>query len=592
MHSSSPTHKYGYQQWAGANPNSTEKPSFVTNLRFFFNYQINHMYIRYFMWNFSGRQNDEQSHGEMHKGNWITGIPFLDRHTEGDQLHSLSINNRSRNTYFMLPLILGLIGMYFLYRSGNKGKKYLAVTALLFLMTGPVIILYLNQTPFEPRERDYAFVGSFYAYALFIAIGAFALARFAYEKSKSYLSTALGLTLITMAVPVLMLSQNYDDHNRSGREFALKQARSYLNSCEPNAILFTYGDNDTYPLWYVQEVEGFRTDIRVINYGLMGADWCVQQLQYAVNKTERLELSISQERYKTGNLDYALLLEQSKEYAPLQSVVQFIGSNKETSKLPMQNGTKVDFSPVNRFTLAYNETDTLKWQCSKRVLYKNDIALLDILATNNWERPIYFTIGADPEIFLGLQKHLRYDGLVYKLMPYAQDEASPIFMETDSLYDIFMNKVDLGDGSASYYDHYCRRTFDVIKYRQMGNLLAADLLENGRKEEALKVVEKSLKELPINVAPDVNGNLPLVHLVYECGMHDEAEQLANILLQRHLNNLLWYASLSRKEQQISVGIFKQEIEKRQVMKMVLDTINNPAMSDQLNIVYKQLGLEA
>ncbi|MCU4157086.1 DUF2723 domain-containing protein [Carboxylicivirga sp. A043] len=591
MHSSNPTHKYGYQQWAGANPNSTEKPSFMTNLRFFFNYQINHMYIRYFMWNFSGRQNDEQSHGEMHKGNWITGIPFLDRHTEGQQLHSLSINNPSRNTYFMLPFIIGLLGMLYLYQSGNKGKKYLAVTALLFLMTGPVIILYLNQTPFEPRERDYAFVGSFYAYAIFIALGAFAIARFIYEKSNSFLSTALALLLVTMAVPALMLSQNYNDHNRSGREFALKQARSYLNSCEPNAILFTYGDNDTYPLWYVQEVEGFRTDIRVINYGLMGADWCVQQLEVAVNKTKGIDLSISQKRYQTGDLDYALLLEQSEEYAPLQNVVQFIGSNKETSKLPMQNGMKVDFSPVNRFTLPYNDTDTLKWQCTKRVLYKNDIALLDILATNNWERPVYFTIGADPEIFLGLQKHLRYDGLVYKLMPYAQDHDSPIFMETEPLLDIFINKIDLGEASSSYYDHYCRRTFDVIKYRQIGNLLAADLLEQNRKEEAKQVVEKSLTELPIETAPDINGNLPLVHLAYECGLHTEASYLANILLQRHLNNLLWYASLGRKEQQQSASTFQQEVEKGQLVKMVLNTIKNPAMDDQLRIVYQQLGLE-
>ncbi|WP_430816809.1 glycosyltransferase family 117 protein [Carboxylicivirga sp. RSCT41] len=591
MHSSNSTHKYGYQQWAGANPNSTEKPSFVTNLRFFFIYQVNHMYIRYFMWNFSGRQNDEQGHGEMHKGNWITGIPFLDKRTEGSQLHSLSVNNPSRNTYFMLPLIIGLIGMFFLYRSGHKGKKYLAVISLLFLMTGPVIILYLNQTPFEPRERDYAFVGSFYAFALFIALGAFAIAHFIYEKSKSYLSTALGLTLITVAVPALMLSQNYNDHNRRGRDFALMQARSYLNSCDQNAILFTYGDNDTYPLWYVQEVEGFRTDIRVINYGLMGADWCVQQLEYAVNKTKGLDLSISQERYKTGDLDYALLLEQSDEYAPLQSVVQFIGSNKETSKLPMQNGMKVDFSPVNRFTLPYNDSDTLKWQCSKRVLYKNDIALLDILATNNWERPIYFTIGADPEIFLGLQKHLRYDGLVYKLMPYAQDQSSPIFMETDALYDIFMNKIDLGNGSDSYYDHYCRRTFDVIKYRQMSNLLAADLLENERQKDARSVIEKSLKELPIETAPDVSGNLPLIHLAYECGMEDEANHLANILLQRHLNNLLWYASLNRKEQQMTSSTFQQEIEKGQLVKMVLETINNPAMNDQLAFVYNKIGLE-
>ncbi|MBR8535589.1 DUF2723 domain-containing protein [Carboxylicivirga sediminis] len=591
MHSNNPAHKYGYQQWAGANPNSTEKPSFVTNLRFFFNYQVNHMYIRYFMWNFSGRQNDEQSHGDIQKGNWITGIPFIDHSIEGSQLHSLSVSNPSRNVYFMLPLILGLIGIVSLINKGKNSKKYLAVTGLLMLMTGPVIILYLNQTPFEPRERDYAFVGSFFAFGLFIAFGAFAVINFIYLKTKSYLSAGLGSILVLVAVPLLMVTQNYHDHDRSGREFALMQAKSYLNSCEPNAILFTYGDNDTYPLWYAQEVEDYRTDIRVINYGLMGADWCIQQLAGAINQTPPTSLSIAQERYKTGNLDYALLLEQSPEYAPLQSVVQFIGSNKETSKLPMQNGMKVDFSPVNRFTLPYDDKDTLKWQCPKRVLYKNDIALLDIIASNNWERPIYFTIGADPEIFNGLEKHLRYDGLVYKLVPQRQQDNTPIFYDTDQLLNTFINKIDLGDGSLAYYDHYCRRTFDVIKYRQIGNLLAADLLEQKRMEEAQAVVLKSLKELPIEAGPDVAGNLPLVHLAFECGLEEKALQYASYLLGRHLNNLLWYAALPQRKQQFAANTFQQELEKGQLVKMVLDTINDPVLNQQLTNVYKQLGIE-
>ncbi len=590
MHSNNPTHIYGYKLWADANPNSKEKPSFITNLRFFFNYQVNHMYVRYLMWNFSGKQNDEQGHGELHKGNWITGIPFIDRAIDGPQKHSLSINNPSRNTYFLLPLLLGIVGIVFLIKTGRNGKKYLAITGLLMLMTGPVIILYLNQTPFEPRERDYAFVGSFFAFALFISFGAFAIAHFIYKKTKSKVSTALGLLLTTMAVPVLMLAQNYNDHNRSGRRFALEQARSYLNSCEPNAILFTYGDNDTYPLWYVQEVEGYRTDIRVINYGLMGADWCIRQLGNAVNNSKAIGLSIPLERYKTGDLDYALLMDQNTEHAPLQSVVHFIGSNTETSKLPLQNGTKVDYSPLNRFSLAYNNTDTLKWQCPKRVLYKNDIALLDILATNNWERPVYFTIGADPEIFLGMEKHLRYDGLVYKLMPHTQKEDTALFFETEQLLDIFMNKVDLGDGHQGYYDHYCRRNFDVMKYRQMSNLLASELLKQGRKEEAKQVILKSLKELPVDVAPDANGNLSLLHLAYQTGLKEVTLKHFTHLLHRHLNNLTWYAALSHGRQQAAVASFQQEVEKGEMIKMILNIINQSALEQELNYIYNKLGL--
>lgn len=592
MHSSNASHIYGYQQWAGADQKSTEKPSFITNLRFFFNYQVNHMYVRYFMWNFAGRQNDEQSHGEMHKGNWISGIPFIDKTIDGPQLHSLSISNPSRNTYFMLPLILGLLGIFFLINAGKNGKKYFAVTGLLLLMTGPVIILYLNQTPFEPRERDYAFVGSFFAFAIFIAFGAFALAHYAFSKTKNSLTANLTMLLSFLAVPVLMLTQNYDDHNRSEREFALQLAKSYLNSCEPNSILFTYGDNDTYPVWYVQEVEGFRTDVRVINYGLMGADWCVKQLGNAVNETKAIGLSIPQERYKSGDLDYALLLEQSKEYAPLNSVVSFIGSTKESSKLPMQSGDKVDYSPVNRFTLAYDDKDTLKWQCPKRVLYKNDIAMLDLLAVNNWERPIYFTIGADPDIFLGMQKHLRYEGLVYKLLPQKQkDQNSPMYYDTNVLYDTYMNKVDLGDGSKAYYDHYCRRNFDVMKYRQMGNLLAADLLEKGQVDKAKGVIQKSLRELPIEVAPEVNGNVALVHLAHEVGLKTEALEYATYLLHRHLNNLAWYASLSKADQQRAGAIFQQEIGQSQMIKMMLDTIDDDELNTEYENAYAGLGIK-
>ncbi len=591
MHSNNPTHIYGYRQWAGANPDSKEKPSFITNLRFFFNYQINHMYVRYFMWNFSGRQNDEQGHGEMNKGNWISGIPLLDRSIEGDMLHSFSTESKARNVYFMLPLILGLIGLFFLINREKASKKYLAVTALLFLMTGPVIILYLNQTPFEPRERDYAFVGSFYAFALFIAYGVFAVGQYVYDKSQSKLTTVLSFVLLFLIVPFWMLIQNYDDHDRSNREFALKMAKSYLNSCEPNAILFTYGDNDTYPLWYVQEVEGYRTDVRVINYGLMGADWCIRQLKNAVNGAASIDLSIPQKRYKTGDLDYALLMDQSKEFAPLESVVQFIGSTKENSKLPLQNGTTVDYSPVNRFSLAYNSSDTLKWQCPKRVLYKNDIALLDILATNNWKRPVYFTIGADPEIFLGLKKNLEYQGLVYKLVANTQSVDQPILFDTETLLKYYLKKVDLGDGRSAYYDHYCRRNFDVIKYRQMGNVLASDLIEKDRLEDAKKVLEKSLYELPVQVAPEANGNLAMLHLAFEAGLKDEAEEGVGYLLYRHLNNLAWYASLSRRNQQAAAVTFQQEIEKSELFRMVLDTIGNDNLTQQFKDAYGQLGLE-
>ncbi len=590
MHSSSPTHMYGYQQWAGADTESKERPSFMTNLRFFFNYQINHMYVRYFMWNFSGRQNDEQGHGDLVKGNWITGISALDTGDVDGIQHSFAHNNPSHNRYYLLPLLVGALGIVLLLKAGKNGKKYLAVTGLLFLMTGPVIILYLNQTPFEPRERDYAFAGSFYAFAIFIAFGAFALGHWIREYSKSKFAGALALLAVFVAVPILMLGQNYDDHNRSDRELALNMARSYLNSCEPNAILFTYGDNDTYPLWYVQEVEGFRTDIRVINFGLMGAEWCVRQLAESVNDAGYIPFSIDVDRYKTGDLDHALVMKQSEEYAPLMSVVKFLGSDKEQSKLKLENGTSIDYSPIANFALPYDDQDTLKWTCPKRVLYKNDIALLDLLASNNWKRPIYFTIGADPEIFLGLKNHLRYEGMVYQLMPKSMDKNEPIYADTEVLQNSFMTKVDLGDGAMAYYDHYCRRNFDIMKYRQMNNLLLVGLLDQNRRDEAVQVIQKGLKELPIEVAPEANGNLPFLQLMYRLGMMDEAKERTRFLLDRHLNNLLWFNALPTRLKNASAQSFSEEMRKGEQFRDLLALINDGEMQSQFNQVYRDLKL--
>nr|WP_321406345.1 DUF2723 domain-containing protein [uncultured Carboxylicivirga sp.] len=590
MHSSSPTHIYGYQMWAGVNPKSKEKPSFASNLKFFFNYQINHMYFRYFMWNFSGRQNDEQGHGDVLKGNWITGIPLLDKDIQGGIYPSLAQNNPSRNRYFLLPLLVGLLGIIFLIGAGKNGKKYLAVTGLLFLMTGPVIILYLNQTPFEPRERDYAFAGSFYAFAIFISFGAFAIAHWLKTFSKSSLTGYLAMVLLVMGVPVLMLSQNFDDHNRDNRYFALNMARSYLASCEPNAILFTYGDNDTYPVWYVQEVEGFRTDVRVINYGLMGADWCVRQLAEAVNDAGQMPFTINIDRYKNGDLDHALVMDRDEDYAPLMSVVRFIGSDNEQSKLPLQSGQKIDYSPIGNFALPYNDKDTVKWTCPKRVLYKNDIALLDILATNNWKRPIYFTTGADPEIFLGLEDYLRYEGMVYQLVPKSKSPDEQVYVDTDVLLNSFMNKVFIGDGTSSYYDHYCRRTFDVMRYRQMINLLVLGLLEEGRKQEAADVIRKGLKELPIEVAPEASGNIPFLQLAYETGLINEATEKIDFLLQRHINNLYWFNAQSNRLKNASAQQFSEELDNGRLLNNVLRLMGNKKLLEQFENTYSDLGL--
>jgi len=592
LHSSQPIHVYGYSQWAGIDPDSKEKPSVFANIRFFLNYQINHMYFRYFMWNFSGRQNDEQGHGDLVKGNWITGISFLDEALVGNrgQLHSLEANNASRNTYFLLPLLLGVVGIVFLIGAGTEGKKYLAVIGLLMLVTGPAILLYLNQTPYEPRERDYAFVGSFYAFAIFIAIGTSAVSNWVFRKTRSVLTTVLVWLLLALGVPGLMLSQNYNDHNRSNRSFALNMARSYLAACAPNAILFTYGDNDTYPLWYIQEVEGYRTDVRVINYGLMGADWCIRQMYEPVNATPAMPLSIPKERYKNGELDNVLLMTKSQEFAHLKQVVNFIGSDHAESKLPLQNGEKIDYSPVNSFFLPAVSGDTLLWRCPKNILYKNDIALLDLLATNNWERPVYFTIGADPSIFLGMDDYLRHEGLVYQLLPYNKGDGSGPFIETEVLYQSFMNNMQMGDAKSAYYDHFCRRNFDIMKYRSTVNTLLEHLLKGGQTEKALNVIHKANREMPVEQMPGAEGNLAYIYLMHQAGEQTEAERLAGWLVDLHLNDLSWFIGLSQRDQNSMAMTFQQTLEEGKVLSRLSDSFESKTLIEKLNVAYEQMGL--
>ena len=224
------------------------------------------------------------------------------------------------------------------------------------------------------------------------------------------------------------------------------------------------------------------------------------------------------------------------------------------------------------------------------MLYKNDIALLDILATNNWKRPVYFTAGASPDVFSGFKKFLRYEGMVYRLMPYSSDGTSDFIYEKDILMDSYMNKIDLGDGSKAYYDNYCRRNFDIIKYRQMGNVLAAELIEEGKKEEALKVIKKSLRELPIEVAPEITGNIPLILLLHESGMTKESLSYYSFIFQWHLNNIMWFASQSKRDQQISAWIFEQELQKGQLIRQLLQAVNDTELINRFNSVYQQLGV--
>ncbi|NPA36389.1 MAG: DUF2723 domain-containing protein [Chlorobi bacterium] len=537
-------HIYGYRQWAGVKIKSPAPPTFGQNMKFLFDYQLGFMYFRYFMWNFSGRQNDEQGDGGPLRGNWITGIKSIDAARLGkrDTLNYMEAASKAHNRYYLLPFLFGIIGIVFLSMLGKKGNHYLREILLLLLITGPGIVFYLNQTPFEPRERDYAYVGSFFAYAVFIGFGVYGFMHYMRIKLKNRIGTILAVVVSFLALPVILLVNNYDDHDRSNRYLARNMAKSYLNSCENGSVLFTYGDNDTYPLWYAQEVENVRPDLRVINYGLMGADWCVMQLYNKINDAPPLDLTIKKERYKEGNLDNALLLDKSKEFVDLKKVVRFIGSDKKETKLPLRNGRFIDYSPTRNFLIVNNDSSATRWTNPKEVLYKNDIVMLDLLSNGLTKRPVYLTVGSSPDVYSGLNRHLELLMPVFKLTPDSSAGNRNGFIKPERMYDIYMNRMNLGEQDKAYYDYFSRSTFDIMRYRASLNRLISALLKEDKQKEAVEIIKRSLKEYPVETAPYHDGNVGFVKLMWKAGMKDEAEKLFGFLTDVHIHNLIFYGS--------------------------------------------------
>jgi hypothetical protein len=469
-------------------------PNQADNIKYFFQYQLNWMYFRYFMWNFAGKQNDNQGlfAGNVRDGNWITGIAPIDNLIYGDQsaLPDSLKNNKAHNTLFALPFILGLLGMYFHYK---KKKNDFGINFLMFFFTGFAIVLYLNQPGYQPRERDYAYVGSFYAFAVWIGLGVL-MVKELLSKSLSQ-TTAAGIATIVclLAVPTLMASQEWDDHDRSNKVIARDLAKDYLESCAPNAILFTFGDNDTYPLWYAQEVEGIRKDIRVINYSLLGIDWYINQLRYKVNESPAIDVIWSADQIEGSKRDYIeykpnASMPDDKFYNLYDVMKNYVGKDNPDNdySFPVKNVTvPVDVAAAIK-NGTVNATDSvvasLDFSLPRNALMKNELAVLNIIAANNWKRPIYFTnAGAE----LGFDQYLRRDGLSYRLAPVKNSKVN-----TDWMLDKLTNKFSFGnaDKAGVYFDEENRRHLNGI--RSAYAELAIDLASKNRKEDARAVLNK------------------------------------------------------------------------------------------------------
>ncbi|MEJ7610182.1 MAG: DUF2723 domain-containing protein [Ferruginibacter sp.] len=479
-------------------------PTMADNFSFFFQYQINWMYWRYFMWNFAGKQNDVQGvqMSNVRDGNWKTGIGFYDNLRLGDQnkLPDSLKNNKANNKLFLLPFILGILGLVYQVK---RDKRDALVIGLLFFFTGFGICLYLNQAGNQPRERDYAYVGSFYAFAFWIGLGVLYVKEMLMGALKSGRNAAVAAGIICLlAVPILMASQEWDDHDRSNKTLAPDLATNYLESCAPNAILITFGDNDTYPLWYAQEVLGIRTDIRVINASLLGTDWYINQLRYKVNKSDPIDPIWTAQQIEGSKRDVIYNnpkpgIDASK-YMDLYSMMKDYAGSDDPSKTEQgRDGSTLNIFPSKKVSIpvdmalvkqngTVNANDSVvtevQFDIPKNVLYKNDAAILNIIAANGWKRPIYFT---SPYGELGFQNYLRQDGLSYRLVPVNEGDVNK-----DWALDKMMNKFVFGnaDKKGVYFDEENRRHLNSIRlaYAQA----ASNLADAGRKEEAKKMLNK------------------------------------------------------------------------------------------------------
>lgn len=557
MWSDQSDHQQIYQEWSrmkgipmqvterGGERKTLRKPTFGENLRFFFRYQLDFMYFRYFMWNFSGRQNDTQSYGGAVNGNWITGIGFLDAPRVGtikDMPEEMK-NEPSRNVYYMLPFILGLIGLFYHLSKDNRDW---GIIMLLFIMTGVAIVVYLNQYPNQPRERDYAYAGSFYFYAVWIGLGVLALFEWLSRLTGERLSSVVSGVLCLAAVPLIMGTQNWDDHDRSGRYLARDVAFNYLNSCAPDAILFTNGDNDTFPLWYAQEVEGMRTDVRVCNLMLLNTDWYIDQMKRRTYESAPLPLSLPPSKYYDGVNNQIFIVEKTKDPVNIKTVIDWVMSENEGTKVRVSPTEILDVIPTRTIripvdTAAVLASGTVKREDADKIvpyiditlkgssIIKSQLIVLDILANNNWKRPIYFVTGYHNDA-MGLEEYFQLEGLAYRLVPIKSQNRSWLDygrIDPDILYDNLMNRFVWGGAKEEgvFIDYNHKRTLTVVKARYNHARLAKELASSGEKEKAMKVLDHCMETIPVEKVPYDMFIPDIIDAYYLCGATEKALKL-------------------------------------------------------------------
>src|SRR5690554_2612823 len=546
-----------------------EKPSFFQNIKFMFEYQFGYMYWRYFMWNFTGRQDDVQGRYTDLHGNWISGIKFIDEMRLGsqDNLPSDVKNNKARNTYFFLPLILGIIGLIFHFKNDQKMWWVLMV---FFLFTGIALKIYLNERPFEPRERDYALVGSFYVFGMWIAYGVYAL----YDKAKEHLKPSLALPVVlvitALAGPVLLASQNWDDHDRSNRYTAQSMGKMYLDSCDENGIIFTIGDNDTFSLWYMQNVEGYRQDVRVVNTSLFQTDWYIDDMKKKAFTSDPIPSQLTHAQYRHGTRDFLIYQRTTRDTIDIKQWMEFVADDTERTQVEMESGqwihtfpSKVIRVPVNKENVLKNGivkqedadliVDEIYINLNSNVISKNRMMMLDIIANNDWERPIYFSGGSfGDDDYIWMKDYLQLEGAAYKLVPIRTpiDKRNPFDMgriDTDKMYDIVMSWDWGNSGSPDlYYDPETRK--NAITYRSNLARLAEALMNEGKNEKAEHILDLAMEKMPVQYFGYYSLLEPFILGYYELGETEKAREVYKETTQMFKEHLTYYSELKYERQ--------------------------------------------
>jgi hypothetical protein len=582
-----------------------EKPSLASNIAYLLEYQLGYMYWRYFMWNFTGRQDDIQGKYDNH-GNWISGIKFIDEWHLGqsqDNLPSDVKNNKARNTYYFLPLLLGLIGLFFLF---NRDKNLFWVLLVFFLFTGVAIQVYTNVRPFEPRERDYSVVGSFYVFAIWIGFGVYAI----YHSLKKYLSpkiaAPLAIVVSLILVPGILAANNWDDHDRSDKYTAESMAKKYLDSCAENAILFSIGDNDTFALWYAQEIEGYRTDVRVVNTSLFQTDWYIDQMKRKAYESDPIPSQLTHDKYKYGSREYVIKNPISNDTISIKEFLNFVESDNPKTKIKylLQRGgddlsgypnqylnsnyfpTEYVRIPVNKESVLKNgivkEKDSSKIvpyidiKIKDNALYKNRLLMLDVVANNNWERPIYFTGGSyGDDDYIWMKDYLQLDGMCYKLVPIRTpvDRANPFDMgrvDSELMYDM-VKKWDWGNSGSTeiYHDPETRK--NSISYR--GNLarLIEQLIREEQLDKAEEIADLAMENMPVDYYGYYTLLEPYIGAYYEVGSKEKAQNLFKQVAKKYQENLVYYSGLKIENQERNFENIYLDIER---YKSLIDVLSN------------------